>query len=70
MIVNLIQILKETLFVSYSCGTSSQKSSECRKGKDKRWCNFCKSNTHSDRTCRKLKHQTNNIVTIPNTLML
>ena len=38
--------------ISYTCGFTGHKSNECR-NKGKLWCKICKSNTHSDKACRK-----------------
>ena len=38
----------------YTCGMVGHKSTECQtKTKTKMWCNYCKSNTHNDKSCRK-----------------
>ena len=40
--------------VCYTCGTEGHKSNECKK----KWCRMCKSNSHTDKNCRK--NQSNN----------
>ena len=39
--------------VCYSCDTPGHKASKCRKNKGLKFCNFCKSSSHNDKTCHK-----------------
>eukprot|EP00795_Rhopilema_esculentum_P013920 gene13920-4872_t len=37
----------------YNCGVAGHKSAECRRPKQSKWCNTCKSTSNSDQSCHK-----------------
>ena len=41
----------------FTCGKQGHKSNECPE--TRKWCDWCKSNTHSNKTCRKRKERIN-----------
>ena len=41
----------------YSCGLPGHRSFECRK--EKRWCNLCKTSSHTDKACRRKQDNSN-----------
>ena len=42
--------------ICYSCGVDEHKSNECRKQNNSKWCKFCRSITHTDKTCGKQQY--------------
>ena len=40
--------------ICFNCNIAGHKAVDCRKPpREKKWCNFCKSSTHTDKSCRK-----------------
>ena len=49
-------------FTCFNCGIAGHKATDCRKPKEQRWCNYCKSPTHNDSYCRKQKQTKTKLV--------